>query len=84
MFAWWSYDYVESMKQRGLENVHNEIATVGWWIRGYENADLVTPWKRNLPILGLGSTVGTPRGGIIAYVIAVESFDKFKTINLNF
>ena len=75
-------DYVvESMKQNGLENVHNENATVAWWIRGYENADLVSPWKRNLPILGLGSTVGTPRGGIIADIIAVESFDEFKTIS---
>jgi carboxypeptidase Q len=75
-------DYVvESMKKSGLENVHNENATVGWWIRGYENAQMVTPWKRNLPILGLGSSVGTPRGGIIGDVIAVESFDEFKSVS---
>lgn len=72
-------DYVLSgMKTNGVENVHTENASAPWWIRGYENADLVLPWKRKLPILGLGSSVGTPRGGIIADVVAVESFDEFK------
>lgn len=72
-------DYVvDGMKKNQLDNVHTENATVPWWIRGYENADLVSPWKRNLPILGLGSSVGTLRGGIIADVIAVESFEEFK------
>lgn len=73
-------DYaVAEMKKAGVENVHTENATAPWWIRGYENAELVEPWKRNLPILGLGSSVGTPRGGIIADVIAVETFDEFKS-----
>jgi carboxypeptidase Q len=72
-------DYVvETMKKNGLENVHTENATVPQWIRGYENADLVSPWKRNMPILGLGSSVGTPRGGIIADVIAVVFVPKWE------
>lgn len=75
-------DYaVDKMKAGGLENVHTENSSAPWWIRGYENADMVLPWKRNLQILGLGSTVGTPRGGIIADVIAVESFEEFKTVS---
>lgn len=75
-------DYVvETMKKNGLENVHNENVIAPKWIRGFENADLVSPWKRNLPLLGLGSTVGTPRGGIIADVIAVESFDEFDKLS---
>jgi carboxypeptidase Q len=74
-------DYVvDGMTKNGLENVHTENATAPWWIRGYESADLVLPWKRNLAILGLGSSVGTPRGGIIADVIAVETFDEFKNV----
>lgn len=71
---------VASMKKNGLENVHTENATVPWWIRGFESAELVSPWKRNLPILGLGSSVGTIRGGIIADVIAVETFEDFKSV----
>lgn len=74
-------DYaVAGMKKNGLDNVHTENVTAPWWIRGFESAQMVEPWKRNLPILGLGSSVGTPRGGIIAEVIAVESFDEFKNV----
>ncbi|XP_058825600.1 carboxypeptidase Q-like [Topomyia yanbarensis] len=74
-------DYVvEQMKLDQLENVHTENATVPHWVRGYENAQLVAPFKKNLPLLGLGTTVGTPRGGIIADVMAVESFEEFESI----
>lgn len=74
-------DYaVDKLKKYGLENVHTEEAPVSNWVRGYESAQLVKPWKRNLKMLGLGSTVGTPRGGIIADVIAVESFEEFDKI----
>lgn len=77
-------DYVvDNMKKIGLENVHNENVSAPFWIRGYESATIIAPWKKNLKILGLGSTVGTPRGGIIADVIAVESFDEFKSIPEN-
>lgn len=71
---------VATLKGAGLDNVHTENATVPHWERGYENADLVAPHKQNLKITGLGSSVGTPRGGIIANVIAVESFDEFEKL----
>ncbi|XP_019559218.3 carboxypeptidase Q-like [Aedes albopictus] len=74
-------DYVlENMKRDGLENVHTENATVPHWVRGFESAQLVAPFKKNLPLLGLGGTVGTMRGGIIAEVIAVESFEEFSQL----
>lgn len=74
-------DYaVDSMKKSGFENVHTDDVVAPKWIRGYEKAGLVLPWKHDLPILGLGSTVGTPRGGIIADVIAYESFEEFEPI----
>lgn len=74
-------DYaVDNMKKVGLENVHTENVEAPFWIRGYESAELVTPWKKNLKLLGLGGTVGTPRGGIIADVIAFETFDEFKKV----
>ncbi|XP_055610816.1 carboxypeptidase Q-like [Uranotaenia lowii] len=71
---------VGKLKEDGLENVHTEEAQVPHWVRGYENAQLVAPFKKNLPLLGLGYTVGTPRGGIIADVIAVESFKEFEKL----
>lgn len=74
-------DYVvDNMQKAGIENVHTESATVPWWSRGYESAQLVKPWKKEMRLLGLGSTIGTPRGGIIADVIAFESFEEFKNV----
>jgi carboxypeptidase Q len=75
-------DYVvENMKKAGLENIHTENASVPYWTRGFESAQLVSPWKKNLKLLGLGSSIGTPRGGIIADVVAYESFEEFKNVS---
>ncbi|XP_055546818.1 carboxypeptidase Q-like [Wyeomyia smithii] len=76
-------DYVvDQMQHDQLENVHTENATVPHWVRGYESAQLVAPFKKNLALLGLGTSVGTPRGGIIADVIAVESFKEFEALTV--
>ena len=75
-------DYVvDGMKTGGLENVHTEDAKVAHWVRGFESAELISPRKQTMSILGLGSTVGTLRGGIMGDVIAVQSFDEFKNIS---
>lgn len=72
-----SIDYmVDKLKEVGLENVHTENATIPRWQRGYESATMVEPHEQNLPILGFGFSVGTPRGGLIGEVVAVESFDE--------
>jgi carboxypeptidase Q len=74
-------DYVvETMNAGGMENVHTEEAKVPHWTRGYENAQMIAPRTQTLNILGLGSTVGTPRGGIIADVVAVESFQELSDL----
>lgn len=72
---------VEELKSRGLENVHTENAPVSHWERGFETAELIQPYRQRLPILGLGTSVGTPRGGIIGQVIAVKSFDEFALLD---
>lgn len=77
-----SIDYmVDLMKSIGLENVHTENASVPHWERGFESAILLTPRKEKLTITGLGSSTGTPPGGIIGNVIAVKSFDEFEEIS---
>lgn len=74
-------DYmVDQMNKAGLDNVHTENATVPHWERGYENCQMLTPHRANIKICGLGSTEGTLRGGLIADVIAVESFDEFDAL----
>lgn len=73
-----SIDYmVAKLNEVGLENVHTENATIPRWQRGSESARLMRPHEQNLPILGLGTSIGTPSDGLIGDVVVVESFDEF-------
>ena len=63
------------MKTSGLDGVHPEPAMVPHWVRGHESATLVAPRAQNLPMLGLGGSIGTPKGGAQAEVLVVTSFD---------
>jgi carboxypeptidase Q len=63
------------MRSDGLENVRGERVMVRNWVRGAESAELITPRRHALSMLGLGGSVGTPRGGITAPVVVVSSFD---------
>jgi carboxypeptidase Q len=65
---------VAEMRKDGLENVHTEPVTVMHWVRGTESATLVSPREAPLHMLGLGRSVGTPRGGITAPVLVVRDF----------
>jgi carboxypeptidase Q len=44
------------------------------WVRGVERAVIVGPPAHALAMLGLGGSVGTPRGGVQAEVLVVTSF----------
>ncbi len=66
---------LERMRADGLENVRGERAMVRHWERGAESAELITPRRKPLPMLGLGGSVGTPPDGITAPVVVVTSFD---------
>jgi carboxypeptidase Q len=63
------------MKRDGLEDVRGERVMVPHWVRGRESADLVSPVRHPLVMLGLGNSVGTPPGGIEAEAVVVRSFD---------
>lgn len=43
--------------------------------RGLESAELLTPKYQKIAMLGLGSSVGTPKGGITAQVVVFSSFE---------
>jgi hypothetical protein len=68
------------MKADGLENVRVQPARVPKWVRGRESARLLAPVARDLPILGLGLSVGTPPEGITAPVVVVRSFDELAAL----
>jgi hypothetical protein len=58
----------------GQENVRSEPVLVPHWVRGSERLELLAPVRRQLAMLGLGGSVGTP--GIEAPVSVVHSFDE--------
>jgi len=63
------------MEADGLENVGTQNVLVPHWVRGKETLDIVSPRPRNIPVLGLGGSIGTPEGGIEAEVLVVSGFD---------
>ena len=66
------------MKSEGLANAHTEPVMVPHWVRVHEKAELLQPRYLNMPMLGLGGSVATPKGGIEAEVLVVSSFDDLK------
>jgi carboxypeptidase Q len=65
----------DAMRADGLDSVWLQPVRVPKWVRGRESATLVEPGPQPIAMLGLGRSVGTPRDGIVAPVVAVESFD---------
>ncbi|XP_044757115.1 carboxypeptidase Q-like isoform X1 [Coccinella septempunctata] len=73
-------DYlIEKLKTENLENVHAEPVLLQSWVRGKESATLLFPRRQNLPILGLGNSIGTSPDGITAEVLTVQSFDELES-----
>ena len=66
------------MKRDGLENVHTETVMVPKWVRGAESADVVSPSRQSLAMLGLGGSVGTPRDGIAPDVVVIHGFEELE------
>ena len=62
------------LRKDNHDNVHGEEVNVTRWIRNNESARLVEPRDYIIAISSLGSSVGTPKEGILAYAIVVTSF----------
>ncbi len=63
----------QQMIEGGLENVSTPRVKIPHWVRGNESAEIITPIKAPLKILGLGMTGG---GDVTAEVIGVRSFEE--------
>jgi carboxypeptidase Q len=71
---------LSEMKADGLDNVRAERVMVPHWVRGAESLQLTSPVTRELPMLGLGNSVGTPPEGIAAEAVVVRSFDELDAL----
>src|SRR5256714_108542 len=70
----------DEMRRDGLDNVHTEKVMVPHWVRGEESLELVSPVQKNLPMLGLGNSVGTPAEGLTAEAVVVRNFDELEAL----
>jgi carboxypeptidase Q len=64
------------MKKDGLANVRSEPAMVPHWVRGRESITMTIPREADVPMLGLGGSIGTPAAGITGEVLVVSNFDE--------
>ena len=69
---------LKEMNNDGLENVKGEKVAVPTWIRGKESVTLLSPFKKELSMLGLGGSIATPRGGLKAEVIVVNDWNELE------
>jgi len=60
--------------------VSNEPVKVPHWVRGREEAHLLSAANQNLVLTAIGGSVATPPSGITADVVEVDSFDALKTL----
>jgi len=67
---------ISEMRLDGLKRPRGERVQVPTWIRGNESLDLILPFKKSMAMLGLGGSIATPKGGIKAEVVVVNSFDE--------
>ncbi|HMG03226.1 MAG TPA: M20/M25/M40 family metallo-hydrolase [Edaphobacter sp.] len=69
----------ELMRKAGLQNVQVQPVMVPRWVRGNESATITYKGEagtivKPLHMLGLGMSVGTPKGGVTAPVVFVHDF----------
>jgi hypothetical protein len=70
----------EGMRAEGLEGVRLQGVKVPRWVRGREWARVDSPVSREMPMLGLGMSVGTPKEGVTAPVVVVRDFEELRAL----
>ncbi len=69
-----------TMRADGQDNVHPEKVMVPRWVRGKESARMIEPRQADLPMLGLGLSVGTPPEGITAPIVCVDDEEQLDAL----
>jgi carboxypeptidase Q len=69
---------VSHFKQLGYDKVWTETFTFPLWVRGEASAFVESPFKQPLKVSALGGSIGTPKHGIKAEVVAFPSITALK------
>lgn len=69
---------VARLKKLGFSNVRVEPFTIPGWVRGAENAQLVTPYPHRLAITALGNSAPTPAGGLSGELVYFATMDDLR------
>jgi hypothetical protein len=65
---------VAKLTALGFKNVHVEPFPINAWLRGPEDAEIVSPHPQRLAIIGLGGSVPTPPDGIEAEIALFHTY----------
>ncbi|XP_063530794.1 carboxypeptidase Q-like [Cydia strobilella] len=63
-------------RAHGVTDVTIEEVDAPHWVRGHESVSMISPREKNIAVIGLGSSVSTPKEGITAEAIVVQSFQE--------
>jgi hypothetical protein len=66
---------VNKFEELGFDKVYTEPVTFKRWIRGLEQAEVVSPFPQPLKITALGRSFPTPDEGITAEIVHFQTFE---------
>jgi len=66
------------LKADGFDRVTGEPVEVTRWVRGKESLRMLSPHAMELPMLGLGGSVGTAPEGLVADCLVVTNFAELR------
>ncbi len=69
-----------TLRAEGFDKVTLQPVKVPHWVRGKESLAVVSPQPRELRMLGLGNSIGTPAEGITAPIVVVNDFDALEAL----
>jgi Zn-dependent M28 family amino/carboxypeptidase len=69
---------IAKFKALGFDKVWTEPVTYPKWVRRSEHGEIVAPFPQALVLSALGTSPGTPPGGLSAEVVGFDSFDALK------
>lgn len=69
---------VTEMTNDGFDRVWKQDVMVPHWVRGNEFARISSPISRNLPMLGLGGSIGTNGEILAGEIVVVHSFEELE------